>query len=299
MKVPVRMLPILLLAALSLGLGGCATYTYTKQPDSATVRGDEPFSLIPHSQYIRIVFIDGQSVGPFWTASDHPEYVSPGNHEILVLGHYPSNAAADVEGRTVEANFLANHQYHFSINANFDMQLWDETDGVDKRVEVGEWVTSGLPFPDSGSMNDVDFVGTDYEGPPDIPAGHDGDDHRRHEPPGHPGGPDGGDKHGPPPSHPGGGDTHGGPPHTGGPGGGNTHGGPPPHSGGSGGPPSIPHEPRPGPSGGGGNSGGGHSSGGGGSSGGGSGSSGGGGHSGGGSGGGNSGSNDHSGGKKG
>jgi len=255
MKTLGHALPVaLIVVALTVGSVGCATYKYTQQKDSATIRGTDqgPEAMAlsmrrPEPQFsppvVYPVRIDGLVVMARFPAYEH--FVSPGKHQVglrgwaLGLGYFDG---------TVEAEFGVSHSYRFTTPDGYSVTLSDETISADKPITVGTWtLSSEEEDSDNEPLVVADFDGVQYASPPFHPGVPDRGD--KHGPPeSHPGGPGGSDRHAAPPSHagpPSGGEHH--TPsltHAGPPGGGGNHAPSPPHAGG---PPSIPHEPRPNP----------------------------------------------------
>lgn len=116
-------------------------YQNIKTEDSASIRGDTANVVkffTKGESHVTIREVDDLAIDPgFWGAG--AIYVSPGYRKIILSAGGNNYLSAD---GTVEANFTARHKYRFTAIANtydFDLTLWDETEGTDKRVEVNKW----------------------------------------------------------------------------------------------------------------------------------------------------------------
>jgi hypothetical protein len=85
-------------------------------------------------------------------------WIAPGRHTLAVsmiadagetdgrLNDGSYGPALDwVESATgiIDTEFAANHTYRLTSSGGFDLTLWDETDGMAKRSEVGTWAFTG------------------------------------------------------------------------------------------------------------------------------------------------------------
>ena len=166
MKAPVVLSVIV--TAFSLICGGCVTgpkYTYTKQKDSASVKGS--ITLIQRTDhgpcYVEIAEIDGRIAnfvasrpGAHWLpGGGNPLYVAPGRHAITLYIGQPDEVIG-LTGRdasmpssnvslsqpTLKIDFSAGHAYRFAANltgAVIAVTLWDETKGHSPGGEVAHW----------------------------------------------------------------------------------------------------------------------------------------------------------------
>ena len=216
MRTPVRVLPAaLVLVGLTTGMAGCVTYKNTPQPDSAIVRGKTvPVPFLPTGFSVIIQSIDGRNVQLgrqflllFGLATDGEIHVSPGKHTVALFCKR-SLPPLDVQTAFVGAEFAANHRYRFGLAGDFDITLWDETAGVEKRTNAGEWHISRAVYSDEDNepIETVDFDGAQPTRPPLHSGRPDGRGDHIHPPSGSGGPPS--IPHNPRPNPGGGGDGH-------------------------------------------------------------------------------------------
>jgi hypothetical protein len=245
MKRSIRTLPALVIhAAVAIAICGCATGPFAvRQKDSAIVAQTNPglnllAGLSGLSSTVTVMQIDGLD------AHRTTLYVSPGRHNLdvnvsyLLVAPLPFLSMREV---TLDQDLEANHAYRFgtsyAFRSNvFDITLWDETAGSDKRVKVMDWQVIGqVGTGDEDETWDTVAVadaGPEHSRPP-LDRGGASDSHAgdKHDPTPHSGGPPS-IPHNPPPSRSGGGGSssggggsHGGSSGGGGGGGGHSSGG--------------------------------------------------------------------------
>jgi hypothetical protein len=163
---------------LTCSFGGCATgpkWTHTPQANDAIIMDPAAVENGLGSSYgdsnVLIEKINGLTANfaasqmglnwPFFGEGKHPLYLSPGKHQ-LVLNFYWSHEVdtqhvgkktvhtdidIDSAGKdlTVDASFSPGRKYRLTawhVGEYFEVTLWDETNGHEKRQQVQMWTTS-------------------------------------------------------------------------------------------------------------------------------------------------------------